>query len=324
MSNYLEKLKNVFEKFTVTGSGGGKGVGNPLDLTNKKLRKELVEHFEVRLNQESVGKRMLYPMAFNILLHPDDYESRRESLAFVLPEVVSGFYEIIKKHKAEFPNFTPPANYWHFQLSPCRKKEIGLEKGSLMTTASLFALDFSASNIRTESNVRFSIKPQNSDVNSNKNINFDALMGIEQLSEGTFYIRFDNELRNETAVIMPQSEMASVGVLAELSYSHSGGTEHYPIKDNLIHISGNKDTRNARSIFKIKSDKIINSHVQICYFPTEDKFQIAAFGKTRLNSKLLELSEGGSIIWHDLANKSLIFMNDTIQVEFNINKMQQL
>ena len=243
MKNFLEKTKNVFKNFTVDNSNDDTNIEEPRELSNEDLLKELVEHFKIRLKQESVGKRMLYPMAFNVLLHPDDYESRRQSLAFVLPEVVAEFYEIIKERKSNFPNFTPPAKYWHFQLSPCRKQEIGLKKGSLMTTASLFALDFSADNTRTESNVRFSLKPQNSDVNSNKNINYDALRGIEQLSEGTFDIRFDNELRSETAVIISQSEVANIGSLAELSYTANGITKYFLMKDDKIEISGTNDTR---------------------------------------------------------------------------------
>ena len=60
-------------------------------LSNQKLLDELVEHFKDQLKNLSVGKRMLYPMSFNILLHHEDYETVKQSFPFVLPEVVKEF-----------------------------------------------------------------------------------------------------------------------------------------------------------------------------------------------------------------------------------------
>ena len=66
-------------------------------VTNKILFEELVDHFNNQINELSVYRRLLYPMSFNILMHPDDYSITKESLPFVLPEVVSAFYASIKK-----------------------------------------------------------------------------------------------------------------------------------------------------------------------------------------------------------------------------------
>ena len=88
-------------------------------LTNKVLLNELTSHFKTMLENESVGQRMLYPMSFNILMASADYEERRQSLPFVLPEVVANFYRIIESMKTQYPNYTPPAKYWFFQ-SHCR------------------------------------------------------------------------------------------------------------------------------------------------------------------------------------------------------------
>ena len=90
------------------------------------------------------------------------------------------------------------------------------------------------------------------------------------------------------------------------------------MKDNLIHISGKNEMRKGRSFFILESSEIKDSHVQIKYLPSEKKFQIAAYGPTRLNSRKITESSGGDVYWHDLANNSSIFINDEISVKFEI------
>ena len=53
-------------------------------LTNKVILNELTQHFKNRLQSESVGQRMLYPMSFNILMDPQDYDERIQSIPFHL------------------------------------------------------------------------------------------------------------------------------------------------------------------------------------------------------------------------------------------------
>jgi hypothetical protein len=48
------------------------------------------------------------------------------------------------------------------------------------------------------------------------------------------------------------------------------------------------------------------------------RFQIAVYGKTRLNGKELENSETGMAKWYALANNSKIFINDSISVNFEV------
>ena len=76
--------------------------------------------------------------------------------------------------------------------------------------------------------------------------------------------------------------------------------------------------RKGRSFFILESPDIKDSHVQIKYLPSEKKFQIAAYGPTRLNSRRITESSGGDVYWHDLANNSSIFINDEISVKFEI------
>lgn len=319
--------KSFFDFLKAEGSKKGGGTAKSDKLTNKVLYEELVQHFVCELDELSVGERMLYPMAFNVLMHPDDYGPREESLPFVLPEVVSRFYKIIESRRAEYANFIPAAKYWFFQFSACELKQVEgkhggeriIEKGRISTVASLMALDMSA-NTTMETNTRFSLKPQNSDPSGNNNINMEAIRNLDFKGSSAFTFTFDKELKASSENIIASSNLGNVTGLATLTYSLGANNIHYDMRDNLVHISGSGDTRTARTVFKLQNDQIQDSHVQIRYSPAENKFQIAAFGQTRLNGRLLELSEGGTISWSNLPNDSQIFMNGVIAVNFKINR----
>lgn len=80
-------VKRVLESLLPdSGKSGERKNGNKgkSKVTNKILYQELIEHFESDMEDLSVGRRVLYPMSFNILLHPDDYDRVGESLPFIL------------------------------------------------------------------------------------------------------------------------------------------------------------------------------------------------------------------------------------------------
>ena len=129
-------------------------------LSNQKLLDELVDHFKDQLKGLSVGKRMLYPMSFNVLLHHEDYECVKQSFPFVLPEVVKEFYEVINQMKSRYPDYTPAAKDWVFQFSSCQLKDVNVgdgktmvvTKGHITTIASLMAVDLRQSNVLIREN----------------------------------------------------------------------------------------------------------------------------------------------------------------------------
>lgn len=318
---FVKKILDIFK-----GSKDGDGL-NSDQLTNKRLLEELTSHFKTMLNAESVGQRMLYPMSFNILMDPADYNNRRQSLPFVLPQVVSAFYGIIDDMRQEYPDYTPPAKYWYFQFSACQLGTIQtgdstpliVRKGHITTVATLLTFDIKeANNVSVNNNTRVSIKLDDSNVMNDVNVNWNAIKNLDVLSDGTFTYNFDNTLSRDTQRITDNSNMTEVNGVAELSYSRGGRNYHFIMKDNLIHISGKNEMRKGRSFFILESSEIKDSHVQIKYLPSEKKFQIAAYGPARLNSRKITESSGGDVYWHDLANNSSIFINDEISVKFEI------
>lgn len=291
-------------------------------LTNQVLLEELSSHFESMLKTESVGQRMLYPMSFNILMDPADYHSRLQSLPFVLPEVVAAFYRIIDRMRKTYPNYEPPARYWFFQFSSCQLDSVPVDgsapllvrRGHITTVATLMTFDINeANNTTIDTNTRVSIKLDDSNVMNDVNVNWNAIKNLDIISDDTFTYRFDMSLNQNTQDI---SRSSNTNGVAELSYSHDGKNYRYEMKDNLINISGKKEKRKGSSFFIIEEEDILDSHIQIRYTSTDNQFQIAAFGPARLNSGIMEQSDGGNVRWYNLADNSSIFINDKVRVTF--------
>lgn len=291
-------------------------------LTNKVLLQELATHFEQMLLEESVGKRMLYPMSFNILMVPEDYNSRCGVLKFILPQVVEEFYEIIKKMKEKYPVYTPPALYWTFQFSAFPETDgdeaVVVRKGHITTMASLSTIDVrKGNNVKVDSNVRVSVKVSNTNV-ERTNVNMDAITDMEILGGDLYTFDFDPTLNDNPIEISNSSNISSIDGIAELSYSLSGYTYRYTMCDTSIMISGKNDLRQNSSIFKIESENIIDSHILIKYEKDTNKFKIATFGIANLNTRKMEVSKGGEVKWYELPNKSSIFVNNEVSVKFEI------
>lgn len=323
-------FKRLIEKGAVDpDSGVDKKKASPSKITNKILLNELVDHFEQSMEELSVGRRLLYPMSFNILMHPDDYNQTKESFPFVLPEVISCFYASIKKEMNKYRdgvNYAPPATYWFFQFSACKfGEEDGQEKliqrGKVITTGSLTIFDIQkaqSGGVRSEANIHLSVKCQNSNVNDN-NINMAVLLGMDILSEGTYKFNFDKNMNEDTSIINAASTNQGKG-WATLKWTEGNNQMTYPMIDTYIDISGSAEKRTSRNICPIKSDAVAVSHVQIRYDQITQTFQLAAFAKTRLNSREVPLSTGGTPNWVSLPKfNSRLFLNDAVSIEFNAN-----
>lgn len=319
----LRKVLDIFAPKPVAGS-----VRKDEALSNKVLLAELVGHFKDQIDKLSVGERMLYPMSFNVLLHQDDYALVKDSFPFVLPEVVKEYYRVIRSMKKTYPDYTPVAKDWVFQFSSCQVNDISLAggnnvvvtKGHVTTLASLMAVDLRQRNTSVSANTRISIKIQDSNVMRDVNVNWDAISKIDILGENYFRCKFDPTL-NARSVVMEAGDSTSAPVvkaLAVLSYAKDGKNYTFSMIDNQIDISGSKGREDSSSVFCIPSDGILAPHVQIKYLSESRKFQIAAYGKTRLSGRELEISQTGMTKWFPLANNSKIFINDEISVKFEV------
>ena len=243
--------KDPFEK--------NKGANGKSKVTNKTLYKELIEHFEADMEELSVGRTILYPMSFNILLHPDDYSHVGESLPFILPEVIAAKRDSIHNSHA-----TPPATYWFFQFASSSvktedKKESYIIPGEIVTFGSLTTFDINKIQKGTRvDNVSLSMKCQNSNVIQN-NINPDALLGMEILTNNAFRFNFDKNMSEKLSDIK-SSERGGNNALATLTYSDGPVNVHLKMLDELVILSGSKETRNMENIIIINSEVVDVGH----------------------------------------------------------------
>lgn len=298
-------------------------------LSNQKLLDDLLILFKDTLEKESVRTTMLFPMYFEILMHPADYKDRKDALAVILPEFISAFKSVIDENKKRFPNVKNVSTKWVFQFSPCRVdgeltledgRIIKVERGKLIKSARLFYNEEKGANVQVQSNIKVSVKCDNSDVMNIAYLNFEALKSVDILEDGLYMYSFDNASRIDLREEKIKNEATSnVEPIATLTYTYQGQRFHYSMKDERISISGRKDKRNARMVFKVENDNLLNDHVQIKYEKNDNEFYICAFGKTILNQRLMNLSEGGDVKWVKLADNSSIFMNDEIKVQFEKN-----
>ena len=331
--SFVKKILNIFKPEKVGSTGSMPEPIQPIipnsPLTNQQLLDQLLDHFVVALKEESVGQRMLYPMSYTIIMHPEDYDARVQSFPFMIKETVAAFYRKIRELSGQYPNYNPPARNWFFQFVRSSVDSIDdplqdglsfkVHKGKITTIAQLLSTDIeSSSNTIINTNVNVSIKIEGSDVMAGLNFSPDAIKGLDMVSDNIFRIKFDPTLNDDANKI--QTHSANHGI-AEVSYTTGHSNVTYLMQDNLIHISGSNETRIRRDIFKVENDIIKSSHVQIKHDSLTQKFYIAIFDTTRVNGRAVEMSQGGNIVWHDLANNSIIFFPEAMMsLKFKIKE----
>lgn len=318
-------IKKILEKLRPSQSPIVDGNG---DITNEVLLKELVDHFKSEMDKLSVRRRVLYPMSFNILLHPDDYSKVGESLPFILPEVIAEFYEAIQKKSSSIKDacYSPPATYWFFQFASSQyktdkdKKDVLIKPHEIVTIGNLTTFDIrNVQQGMVEHNTRLSIKCQNSNVNQN-NINQEALVGMEILTNNAFSYNFDKNMSQSLSDIQ-SSQRNSGNTLATISYTTKNNDIATKFMlDELITLSGASEKRKGDNILVIDNDAVQIGHVQIRYIKEANKFQLCAYAKTRLNQREVPLSIGGTPIWKDMSYISDIFLNDEVNVKFKASE----
>lgn len=290
-------------------------------MTNNIFYQELINHFKMDMEELSVGRRILYPMSFNILLHPDDYDRVKESFSFILPEVIAGFYAAIKQKiggRTEC-DATNPATYWFFQIAASEWKSEGtldlkINPGDIVTVSHLTNFDIKAQQGVHSTDTRLSIKCNNSNVNAT-NLNKEALKGMEILTNNAFSFNFLKNMSEKLADI-EDSRRGNNYTLATLTYSDGKKKVSIPMLDDIVTISGPKETREMDNILIINNDAVEIGHVQIRYLKEENKFQLCAYAPTRLSMKEVPLSFGGAPDWKNMAYHCNIFLNSIVNITF--------
>lgn len=318
-------MKNIIELLAPSEDNNNHG-----KLTNQSLINRIEEEFEAKLVNASTYDTVLFPMSFTILLHPDNYDDISPYFASIVQSIVAKFYQIIRKHRnyslmnkiigickkesGPLKKVMPIGRNWEFILSKTDISMIGDLAIGINNPAFLISATARVyGNVNKSPSVNVSIACQNSDPSETKDINIETLKGINLIGNNHFLIAYNKELEFKNTDIESNDSSFYYGTL---QYVRMGHKYTFYIKDEIVSISSENDTREQRNIFKIPSSNLQNNHVQIKYDKLNESFFISTIASdTRLNQRIMQQSIG-SPIWIPLYNNSEILMMGTYSIKF--------
>jgi hypothetical protein len=277
------------------------------------IHDEILVCFESSIPILSVGRRMLYPTSFNVLLHPHDFEEINETLPFLVQEVSGRMEEIIGKYKKKnhYTNFEAPSRNWFFQFSACEKfspsgnpeDTITIERYSPYIIGALYSTAIGGNNVREAGNLKMSLKPKNSETYAKYDINPNVFLGIDTLGTGIFKIKIKSDLQ-------PSVENTVTGSNEIYAKIHFDSLVFEMIDKEII-ISRKTAQHHLKSnILMIDAPHVKESHARIRYDPSAKKFAIAAFYFIRVNEAEIPVSSARNPIWFDLPSVANILVGD--------------
>lgn len=290
----------------------------------KRFYEEMLSYFKDVVDSHSTGKRMIFHMGYIVWFEPSDYNTLKDELLAIIPEVIEGFYDIIKERKNVYPNCIPSSLTWSIQATPTNVltqnnadtgliKSLVLKKGDFIISSTFHSIGRIASNVHQQANVTLSFRPQNSNTMKDMDVNKDLLLGIETIC-GVFTRDFDFK---KAELNVARSEVCSTQGYATLKYSLNGADATYVIKGKSLFVSGPNDVREQNNVLVLPDENITTGHLFFRYVETEDYFEVAAYGYTVLNERVLKLSEPGEPIWYRVSTKASFLLGSGFGLKFN-------
>lgn len=340
----LDFLKKIIESASVDNSSRSRTEDNRelMELQigeyndNNELVKQLLMTFRQWMRQKSFGQRVIYPMLFNVYLHPSDYERVKDFFPDIVDETIMKCYAAINKEIRRLRYWkgckcSPRATYWSFRFSDVTHltEEISFQQGEVGIILRLFTKE--EQNDVGEGDVNRLLSVQRKTGTTVYNINRYALRDMDLVNEGFVEHVFNGDKIRKPWLFSSLFK----GYVFECNYDscHSAtsyatdniatlrwkGKPYYMVDANIT-ISGNADKRRRRDIFLIESTAVEESHVQIRYNQTSKTFELAAWAKTRLNQREMPLSMGNTPNWVNLPKfNSKLLLNNTVNIEFDAN-----
>lgn len=320
-------MKRIIEKLAPGGDNN-----SSMGLSNKSLIERIAKEFETELQKASTDDKVLFPMSFTILLHPDDYTKISDYFAPVTQSIVKRFYKIIRKNrgasfvetyinkflkkKSNCKDVTPIGYNWEFILTKTTVNNVGGFQVGINNPA--FVISATArvygNNTSETSSTKVSVSCLNSNPSESKEINIETLKGINLMGDNHYLIAFNNNLVYSDQDIDSSDKSTNYGTL---QYKGNGKIYTFTIKDEIVSISGINDERTQRSIFKIPTSELKNDHVQIKVDLPTGKYYISTIADdTRLNQGIMAQSLG-TPNWIELPNNSEILIRGKYSVKFN-------
>ena len=301
MASFFQKLKEAIGK--PTEQHGKAVVTASKPITRQELVDQVFDHYQERFKEETTDESMAFPTSFYIYLHSQDYNAQKQGFRLTAQDVVKKFNKFNRNEKTKYPDHIPHAKHWSFQFVKFDEDSV-IEKietvkmGEPQVLSTLFSTDFSAtqSSGSAITGIKMTKRPLNSTQSEKIDVNPDAFLTMEMHGEDK--ISFDIDKNYQETQIVGSQPFATL----------NDGNYNYPITTGYVEISGKSDTRSGVQYIKINNDALPKGIIHIRH--ENDKFQLAAFGKVRLDERLVPVSSGAPN-WVDLPNNSKMLIELT-------------
>ncbi|GAA3960242.1 hypothetical protein [Mucilaginibacter dorajii] len=309
-STFWQKI-GLQDWFLPNGKAAAVAAVQNKSLTPDDVYMYIIEKFKESIAQLSFADRVVFYHEYIISFNEEDYQefinNRSGLFGIIVHESVKKFYELLSEHQEFGKKVEPSSSKWVFRLvsHPDYKKGDKGFIGKLMPGSN-----------KKEENLRVTFIPRHTGVAQTLDISNDILKGFTYYSEGYYELPYSNELHyNEKDVVRPGQQ-----VLARLDTimpdkQFVGRKVEFLVKNDDIVVSGNEETREDASVFKIPSDWVNTPHLRIRLNKADGKFYLASFGElTMINEQEVTRSDVNSPQWVELPFNSKILLNGIIGI----------
>lgn len=291
------------------------------------LYDDMLNYFKSLIEHRSVGKKMIFHMGFIIWIKPSAYKSIKEELVLIVPEIIDSFYEIIQEKLDRYPKCVNPSDDWFFQFTPTNiipsnetndvlKKIVQMNK-YYEICSTFHSPNHIGSNVQLLPDTVLSFCPVNSNTFKDVDINKDLLLGIESI-QGAIWKKFDPD---KCGISLDRSAVYSLKGYATLKYQIGSVGASSKVTDKSFFVSGPADGRKQSNVLVLPDESIIVGHLAFRYNEKEDYFEVAAYGYSVLNDRVLKISTRDEPVWYRVAAKSSFLLGDGIGIEYVQNKI---
>jgi len=280
-------------------------------LTPDDVYNYVVAKFNDSIRELSFADRIVFYHEYIISFNAEDYtafiNNKQGLFGLIVNEAIKKFYESLKQYRAAGKIVIPSSSKWVFRLvshPDYARGDIGFI-GKLLPGST-----------QKEENLKVTFIPRQTGIAQTFDISQDVLKGFNYYSEGYYEIPYVEELDPEEKSGNSQNQKKYARfetILPEKQFA--GRKVEFVMKDDEIVISGNDETREESSVFRIPSDWVSTPHLQIRYNKSDGKFYLASFGeKTILNEADVPKSDVNSPSWVELPVNSKILLNGIVGV----------
>jgi hypothetical protein len=282
-----------------------------LQLTPDDVYNYVIAKFNDSIRELSFADRIIFYHEYIISFNSEDYlafmNNKEGIFGLIINETVNKFYETLKQHRAAGKTVRPSSSKWVFRLV----SHPDYERGDIGFIGKLLP-----GNTQKEENLRVTFVPRQTGIAQTFDISQDILKGFNYYSEGYYEIPYvedpdldENILSNSKQKTFARFET----ILPEKQFA--GKKVEFLMKDEEIIISGDEETREDSSIFRIPTEWVNTPHLRVRYNRADGKFYMASFGeKTILNEMDVVKSDINAPSWVELPVNSRILLNGIVGV----------